>query len=255
MSDANPVQSADRIFQIFEALAQNGPMTLTQISTTLSLHKTTAFRLVSSLVSMDYVRKDTNSGKYTMTFKILGIAGKLLEKIDILTVVRPFIKQLAHESHETVHFVQREGTNIVYIDKVESNANSVRMVSRVGLRQPMYCTAVGKTMLAELPLSEVKEIWDNSKIEKFTDNTIMNFKDFELELEQIRELGYALDNEENEIGVRCIAACVYNYDRKTNNAFSISAPTSRMDDDRVKELSKHVLETKKNLSKELGYIL
>ena len=254
MAETNPVQSAERIFQIFEALAQNGPMTLAQISALLGLHKTTAHRLTNSLVSMNYVCKDSLTGKYRLTFKILELSGKLLEKMDILTVAHPFIERLANDSRETVHFVQREGTNIIYIDKVESNVNSVRMVSRVGLRQPMYCTAVGKAMLAELPVAEVREVWEKSRLVRLTDNTITDFKALLKELEIIREKGYAMDNEENEIGVRCIAACVTGFDGKSRNAFSISAPTTRMDDVRVAELSKYVLATRRELSKELGFV-
>lgn len=254
MAETNPVQSAERIFQIFEALAKNGPMTLTQLSTQLGLHKTTVHRLLGSLVAMDYARKDAVSGQYRLTLKILELSGRVLEKMDILPVAHPFIEKLAEESHETVHFVQREGTNIVYIDKVESNVNSVRMVSRVGLRQPMYCTAVGKALLAELPLDEVKKVWEKSRIEKLTAGTITDFEVMLEELREIRERGYALDNEENELGVRCIAACVFSYDGKAANAFSISAPTTRMNDARIQELSGFVLEAKQNLSRALGFV-
>lgn len=253
MAESNPVQSAERIFQIFETLAQNGPMTLTQLSQSLGLHKTTAHRLTQSLVSMHYVKKDAVTGKYRLTFKILELSGRVLEQMDIRAIAHPYIERLASECRETVHFVQREGSNIVYIDKVESNVNSVRMVSRVGLRQPMYCTAVGKAMLAELPLEDVRELWDKSRLEKLTENTITDFPLLQKELALIREKGYALDNEENELGVRCIAACVTGFDGKSVNAFSISAPTTRMDDDRIRELSRYVLAVKKELSRELGY--
>ncbi|HOV41959.1 MAG TPA: IclR family transcriptional regulator, partial [Oscillospiraceae bacterium] len=143
----------------------------------------------------------------------------------------------------------------VYIDKVESNANSVRMVSRIGLRQPVYCTAVGKAMLAELPLEKVREIWDGSEIKKYTPNTITDFNDLLNELEEIRKNGYAIDNEENELGVRCIAASIKNFEGRADNAFSISAPVSRLGDERVEMLSQYLLETKEKLSRELGGIL
>jgi len=108
-------------------------------------------------------------------------------------------------------------------------------------------------MLAELDDLEVKKIWDDSKIEKLTSKTIVDFEEFIKELNDIRQKGYALDNEENEIGVRCIAACIKNYKGKAENAFSISAPIIRMSDERVESLSADVLSLKEELSKAFGY--
>ncbi len=254
MAQNSFVQSAERIFSILEILAEKGPMTLTEISKELNLHKTTVSRLAGSLISMGYAKRNID-GRYALTFKMLGLAGRMLEKTDIISISRPHMERLAQISGETVHFVRREGAWIVYIDKVESNANSVRMVSRIGLRQPAYCTAVGKAMLAELELEEVREIWNGSEIKKYTPNTITDFDVLQKELENIREKGYAIDNEENELGVRCIAASVKNFEGRADNAFSISAPVSRLGDEKIEVLSRYLLEIKEKLSRELGGIL
>jgi DNA-binding IclR family transcriptional regulator len=163
------------------------------------------------------------------------------------------LEELAEFSEETVHLVQKEGTNMVYIDKVESYSNSVRMVSRIGVEKPLYCTAVGKAMLADLEDHQVKDIWDRSDIRALTPNTIVDYVSFLVELQKVREKGYAVDNEENELGVRCIAAAIRNYKGKSENAFSISGPTSRMDDDRIGVLVVEVLNSKKNLSNAFGF--
>ena len=253
MPQTNPVQSAERIFEILEALVQNGPVTLTELSTRLSLHKSTVHRLLKSLILMGYARQEEESGKYLATYKILGLAGMLLSKLDILAVAHPYLERLMRQTHETVHFVQRQNTHIVYVDKVESDANSIRMVSRIGLRQPMYSTGVGKAILAQMKDSEIREVWKQSKIRPFTPHTIVTLEQLMEEIELIRRQGYALDNEENELGVRCIAACVTDFYGRASNAFSISAPVSRMSDERVLELSEYVLETKRGLSQELGF--
>lgn len=253
MPDKNPVQSAERIFQVLEALAKNGPTSLTELGADLKLSKSTTHRMLNSLTVMGYVKKDEASGKYELTFKILEIAGRLLERVDILPIAHKYLDQLMKQTHETVHFVQRDGSSIVYVDKVESDANSIRMVSRIGLRLPMFCTGVGKAMLAEMPEKKVEEIWGRSKIKPYTEHTITDLDSLFRELALIRERGYALDNEENELGVRCIAACVRDYSGKANNAFSISAPISRMPDERIHELAAHVLQTKRELSRELGF--
>lgn len=253
MPQTNPVQSAERIFEILETLVQEGPLSLTELSTRLSLHKSTVHRLLKSLVAMGYVRQEKDSGKYLSTFKILSLAGKMLSKIDILAAARPHLEQLMKQTHETVHFVQRENTHIIYVDKVESDANSIRMVSHIGLRQPMYSTGVGKAILAHLKDSEIHEIWKQSNIQAFTPYTIVTYDQLLREIETIRRLGYALDNEENELGVRCVAACVLDYRGLAQNAFSISAPVARMSDERVLELAEQVLQTRRELSREIGY--
>ena len=108
-------------------------------------------------------------------------------------------------------------------------------------------------MLAQMNEREVREIWEGTQIEKCTENTITDLDILLHELAEIRVRGYALDNEENEIGVRCIAACVQDYTGRADAAFSISAPISRMSDDRIRELSGYVLQTRRDISRELGY--
>ncbi|HIR57776.1 MAG TPA: IclR family transcriptional regulator [Candidatus Gallacutalibacter pullicola] len=253
MSEKNPIQSAERIFEILEYLAEHGVCSLTEIGTALSLSKSTTHRLLHSLCMMGYVTKDSFSGRYTLTFKILEIAGHVLDRIDVLAVAHRYIDRLMKQVHETVHFVQREGNHIVYVDKVESDASSIRMVSRIGLRMPMYCTGVGKAMLAQMTEREVREIWESTPIEKCTENTITDLDVLLRELAEIRLRGYAIDNEENEIGVRCIAACVQDYTGRADAAFSISAPAARMPDERLREFSDYVLQTRRDISRELGY--
>ncbi len=141
---------------------------------------------------------------------------------------------------------------MVYIDKVESYSNSVRMVSRIGVKKPLYCTAVGKAMLAELHDAQVKDIWNRSDIRALTSKTIVDYESLLIELQEVRKNGYALDNEENELGVRCIGAVIKNHKGKSENAFSISGPISRMSNDRIDVLAVEVLNKKKELLKAFG---
>lgn len=249
----NPIQSAERIFKVLETLAVSGPMGLMELSNQLGLHKSTAHRLLTSLICMGYARQDEDTQKYMLSYKIVGLSGQLLDKIDILPIAHSYMKQLAELSQETVHLVQRNDKDIIYIDKVESKVSSIRMVSQIGMIHPMYCSGVGKAILATLSIEEVTKIWNESIIEKKTENTIVSLDKLLEVLERVRKCGYAIDDEENEIGVRCIAACIYDYRGKAKYAFSISAPVSRMSDERIKELSEYVLQVKNDLSLALGY--
>ena len=244
MTDKNPIQVADRLFHAVELLADRGPMSLTEISGELSLNKSTAHRVLSSLDYMGYVKQSAGNGKYELTFKIVELSNHLVSKVDVLAIVRPYLKELMEISEETVHFVERDGTDAVYIDKVECYKNSVQMGSRIGSRIPIYRSGVGKAMAAAMRDSDVKELWAQSKIEAVTPHTITNYDVFLQELNYTRQRGYALDNEENEPGVRCIAAALDCYWGPSQYAFSISAPVNRMDYARVRKLSRYVLDTK-----------
>lgn len=147
----NPIQVAERLFQVIECLAENGPMGIMDLSAQLGFHKSTTHRLVTSLQYMGYIRQDEESLKYALSLKFLEIGGKILEQTNMASLVHPSLKKLSEQTGETVHLVRREGTEAVYIDKVESNVSSIRMVSRVGSRIPLYCSGVGKALLAELP--------------------------------------------------------------------------------------------------------
>lgn len=250
MEEKNPIQVADRLFQAVELLAENGAMGLMDISSRLGLNKSTAHRVLNSLIYMGYARQNAESGKYELTFKIVDISSKLMGKVDIVRVVRPHLRRLMELTKETVHFVERDGTDAVYIDKVESFSNSVQMVSRIGSRIPLYRSGVGKAMAAELGEQEVQAIWEKSSIVRMTPYTITNYEEFRRCLSEIRERGYALDNEENETGVRCIAASLKDHQGNVKYAFSISAPVNRMDNDRILALSRHVLEAKVQIERE-----
>lgn len=251
----NPVQSAERIFQILEMLAENGEMGLIEISAALDLHKSTVHRLLMSLIYMGYAKQDVHTQKYLLTYKLVNMAGKILDRTDILQIAKPFMERLSDISGETVHLVQREGNHILYISKIEATIGTIRMVSHVGMVHPMYCSAVGKAIMATLPEKEVKAIWDESIIEKKTDKTITDYNQMLVTLEEVRRNGYALDDEENEEGVRCIAACVRSYGKNVKYAFSISGPISRMTKERVEELAVDVKTVQRELSKALGYEL
>lgn len=251
--EKNPVQSAERIFQVMEMLADKGELGLMEISAALKLHKSTVHRLLMSLIYMGYARQDEASQKYTLTYKVVSMADKILEHNDILQVAKPYMERLSDLSGEAVHLVQREGSNILYIYKIEAKVGTIRMVSHVGMIHPMYCSGVGKAIMATMPEEEQKRVWEESVIEKKTEKTITDFAQMQRVLEQIRKDGYALDDEENEKGVRCIAACLRSYQKEVRYAFSISGPTSRMTRERVAELAVDVKKVQGELSCELGY--
>ena len=249
MEEKNPIQVADRLFGCLELLAKNGAQSLAEATEALGLNKSTTHRILASLEYLGYVRQRQEDGKYEPTFKTVELSEQIMGRLDILGIVRPYLRNLMELTGETVHFVRREGESAVYIDKVQSVRNSVQMVSRIGSRIPLYCSGVGKALAATLTEKEVQELWDKSAIESRTPYTITNYQEFLLVLEEIRKRGYALDNEENETGVRCIAASLEIPANHGLYAFSISAPVNRMDNERILRLSADILKTKQAIEK------
>lgn len=249
----NPIQVAERLFQVVDVLAENGPMGIMELSNALGFHKSTTHRLVTSLQYMGYIRQDEDSLKYALSLRFLEIGSKILKQTSMASLIHPSLKKFSEQVGETVHLVRREGTEAVYIDKVESGVGSIRMVSRVGSRVPLYCSGVGKALLAELDDGAISEIWDASRIRPLTPHTIVTLDALMERIREVRECGYALDNEENEEGVRCIAVSLHDYHKEPVYALSISAPVGRMPDERIRELSGRVLRFKKELASTLGF--
>ncbi len=248
------VQSVDRALTILELLAEhNEGLRIIEISKEVNLHKSTVHRLLGTLIHNGYVRQDLENNKYKVTLKLFELGNKKLEDMDILNVSKTYLESLMESLNEVVHLVIRDENEIVYIDKVEAD-NTIRMASNIGRRGPLHCTSVGKAMLAYMSDEEVKSIWNNSKIEKYTPNTITDFNVLKKELEIIKEKGYSVDDEENEVGVRCIGAPIFNRFGKVEGGISISGPSIRITKGRVEDMAKEVIKYAKMVSRELGYI-
>ena len=249
MEEKNPIQVSERIFHTIECLARTGPIGLLELSKELNLNKSTVHRILNSLICMEYAKQDAETLKYSLTFKFCGIANQILAQNNIIDLIRPYIKELAEQTNETVHLVQLDGLNAVYIDKVEASHNSVRLISMVGKSIPLYCSGVGKALLADMSDEKIQKIWDRSEIKKLTDYTVIDFPEFQKLIAEVRTNGYAMDNEENELGVRCIAVSLKGLHRKPAYAISVSAPKDRMDDARVEQFTHLILDTNLNFTK------
>ena len=254
MENQPAVQSLERAFRLIELLSHNPDgMPLMELSCTSGLHKSTVHRLLASLSQLGYVKKDESSGRYRLTLKLFELSGRVVDSIDVLGLAKAPLEQLRNATQEAVHLVIREGIEIVYIHKVESRSGSIRMFSRLGMRRPLYCTAVGKSILATMPDDEVTQIWNRSDIHAYTEHTITDLSRLFRELDQIRQCGYAFDNEGNELGVRCIGAAVRDYTGRGKAAISVSAPLARMTDERVRLLVPQLLAAAQQISTDLGF--
>ena len=251
----NSVQSVDRVLDILEALSANpGGMALTELSSFVKLPGSTTHRLVNALVERGYALKDASLGRYRLSLRAFEIGCRVSNVWDMLSAAKPYLDELVSVSQEVVHLVERDGTGIVYLYKAEPFQPLVRMSSYVGLRNPMYCTGVGKSILALLPPSEVEEIWNAEEIKQFSKHTITDLPAMWEELARTRARGYAIDDEEHEAGVRCIAAAIRNWEGRPIAAISVSAPVSRMTPAIIQPLLPHLFRAAAAVSRILGYV-
>lgn len=250
MNDKNPIQVSEKLFKAIELLAEKGALSLTEISNYLDLNKSTVHRILNSLIFMNYVKQEEKTLKYGLSFKLCNLASKFLAHNDMISIIHPYLIDLANKTNETVHLVERYDTMAIYIDKVETSKNSIRLYSTIGKSIPLYCSGVGKAILAEKTKEELLEIWNKSEINKITDKTITSFNEFEIKIKEAQENGYACDIEENEIGVHCVG--IYIDVPNKEYAISISAPKERLDENTIKIYGKYLLEIKEKLEKELS---
>ncbi|GCB53111.1 IclR family transcriptional regulator [Streptomyces sp. NL15-2K] len=209
-------------------------VTLTDLATGLQLSKSTVLRLIAPLREVRLVDQDPESGRYRLGPQNALLGQAYLERRDTRQITSPTLHQLAEDSGETVHLVTFDPPEIVYIDKVES-PRAVRMHSRIGSRQPAYCTATGKVFLAHSEDDVVDKVIAAGMPAR-TSATITTPERLREELALIRRRGYAVDDVENEQDIRCVAAPVHDHGGNVTIAVSISGPATRVTRDRLPEL-------------------
>lgn len=246
------IQSVERTFQIIELLAERGAMGVREIGHETGLHSTVVHRVLGTLVDMGYAGQESETGKYLLTYKMLAVGNSIQERNSVVKLAHPYLAALAEECRETVHFVERAGTNIRYIDKITPSANMFATGSYVGLEFPLAGTAVGKAILAHLTETEVREVWENSRIVQYTPNTICDLDRLMEELKDTRTTGFAYDMEEREAGLFCVGVSVPDYKGIYNYGISISAPLARMQEERLTEVKKHLWETRERIAGVVG---
>lgn len=177
----------------------------------------------------------------------------MLESIDLREEAKQSLLELENETNEVIHLVVYDQGEVVYIEKLEGN-EILRMHSKVGKRAPMHCTSVGKAILAHLPINVVLDILDRKGMPLHTNKTITNKEEFLKELQEVKQKGYALDLEENEYGITCIAAPIFDHLEKVVAAVSVSGPTMRMSGERFEALKGRIQQIGQQISSRLGYV-
>lgn len=226
MSDQkkSSIQSIDRACAILKCFDRGVRLGLMDICSQVGLHKSTAYGILNALAANGLLTKDSD-GKYQLGIELCRLAANVDQ--DIRSLGLPHLRQLLAKTGETVNLVIPDDTHVIYIEKLES-PQAMRICTYIGMRVPMYCTAVGKAILAFLPEEEASDILDRSMLVKKTEHTITSKEALLRQLAEIREAGYALDREELEYGLVCVAVPILSSGGSPIAAFSCSGPAQRM---------------------------
>ena len=225
---------------------------VTELSKRLKLHKNNVFRLLATLESRGYIEQNRVTENYRLGLKTLELGQTFIKQMGLLRQSRPVLERLVRECNETTYVAILKESSIVYLDVVETDL-TVRVVPRVGARLPAYCTAAGKVQFAFMNEEELDNYLPK-ELKRFTPNTITDREELKKQLRQIIEQGYAVDNEELDVGVRCVGAPIRDYTRRIIGAVSISGPSMRFSEDRMdNELVPLVVKAAEEISTKLGF--
>lgn len=219
------VSAAARVLAVVEKLSQQRAIGLEELSRDIKLAKPTVYRFLLTLQELGYARRVDND-RWAITLKMFNVGSRALDHLDLHAAARPVAEELSEELGETVHMGVQDGDSAVYVLKIESKYQ-IRMYSRVGRRMPLYCTAIGKVLLAYMGDEDREAALKGVKLQPFTQNTITSRAALDAELAQIRTQGYALDNEEREEGLHCIGAPILDYTGAVVATLSVSWPGFR----------------------------
>lgn len=251
MNDLKSVRKAAELLIYLASTTE--PQSFTGIRTSLGMGKASAHRLLATLEDLSIVRRNAETGKYQLGITALRIGVAAGNQFELRRELRPFLSELTERSGETSNLVVLDGTRPVFIDNVESPKN-LRIYSRIGRHTFPYCTSVGKVLLAHQPLEFLELTFLREPFDKRTDTSITSKEDFFKELEHIRHLGYAVDNEEAELGARCVGAPILNDSGRAIAAISISGPSARINHDHISALGRMVMEVAEKAQQSLGVV-
>ncbi|MDA1476802.1 IclR family transcriptional regulator [Bacillus changyiensis] len=221
------VKSAVRVLRVFELLAKHPDgLTVKEISRDLSFPQSSTFNLVVTLFHEGYLQLDALK-RYRLGPKLIEIGSAAIDCVDISAQGIPYLKQLMDGVQETVFMAVLSEDQLVYIAKIDNN-RSIRTTAQPGSRKPLYCTGLGKTFLAFLSAEKRNRLLDEIEFVRFTERTIMDKKTLVDQLQHFSNQGYAIDDEENEEGLFCLAAPVFGVDGEIKAAISTAGPKERM---------------------------
>ena len=247
------IRAIDRAMRVLMGFTTaNAELTIGALASSAEVPRSTAFRILATLEATGFVERGTIADTYRLGPSALLVGGAALRQLDFQQRLRPQLEALMQATGETVHLVIFRERQTLVVDKIDSY-HAIRLVSNIGFRSPLHATSAGKLMLAHQPAARIDQILDDHEFTPFTEKTLTNADALRQHFVQIREQGYAVDDEEFEAGLRCVAAPIRDSSRAVFAGVSISGPTQRMTHAKVATVIPLLLEQAEQMSRTLGY--
>jgi len=247
------IQSLDRGLLLLEIISQaDEPMGLPELAEMLEVDRSTIHRLLGTLLQRNYVMQDPVSKRYTVGYKIVELSRRAIDGYSLRSAAKPFLKKLTRITSESSNLCVVAGDHAVCID-YEASPSPLAVSNDIGIEFMYQVTAGGKVLLAYMPEPKQESLIEQIEFKEFTPRSITTREQLVENLKQIREDGYAVDDEEHYIGVRCIAAPIRDYTSKVVATISISGPSTRITLDKSEEIAQTVIDVANEISRALGY--
>jgi len=249
-----PNQSVEKVLQIIECFAEIGePVRLNDLSQRVGMPDSTVLRIVNTLVQNGYAYQEENTHRYGLTLRFASIGQMVNHTLHIRDIVKPYLKRLSSLSGESACLTIEEEMEAIYIDVEDGVDGMLKIMQRIGKRAPLHATGVGKIFLTQYSPEKMEKLIREKGLVALTAHTLTSVDALMEEIQKIKAQGYAMDNEECELGARCVAAPLFNYENKVIAAISITGPSLRITDEKMEQLKKLILETAQTISIQLGY--
>ena len=246
--------SVAKVMTILEYMArQTEPRRLLDMSRELKMNSSTLLRFLATLQKCGYVAQDEITQRYRLTYKLCTLGNQVNQNTDIRSVCRPFMRQLSQMFGENVCLAVEENMRVVYIEIVEVSGTMIRSMQRIGNVAPMHCTGIGKLMLTQFSESKLDRLIAQEGLVRFTGNTLTSKPQLEEELRKIRIAGIAYDNEECELGARCVAGPVYDAAGRIIAGISVTGPATRMTNAFIEQRLPYFRQVLLQISEQMGY--
>jgi IclR family KDG regulon transcriptional repressor len=247
------IQAVDRALRILDLFDEyENEIKITDISERMGLHKSTVHSLLKTLQMHGYIDQNPENGKYKLGMKLFERGNFVIHGLDIRKVAKTHLVDLSMKTGQTTNLVILDGREGVYIDKVEGSQATI-LYSRIGRRIPVHCSAVGKVLVAFKNRVELEKLLQGHIYKAHTPKTITNERDFLVELEQVSTRGYAIDNQENEAGVRCIAVPIHDHTGQVVAAVSMSTLVTQINDEELARFTEMLKKEANEMSQKMGY--
>lgn len=237
-----------KAFTIIEIMTvASEEMSLNDISKQASIPKATALRLIYTLMTIGYVQQNKKNANYSLSlkFQLLAYSSDIYQKM--VSVVRPFIKELSLKLSEATHLSICDSDELVYIESIDGFDSLLKVTQKIGKRSPLYCTGAGKLYLAAMNLEELDCYFKSTILQPLTSHTLITKRAIKKELKKIQTDGYSIDDEECEMGVKCVAVPVYNKQGEIACSLSVSMPTIRITEAKMTQTINLLIETAKKI--------